>query len=233
MIARSLVMLFALVVLAAPDAEKDGRSKDQRALQPLQGFIGSWRSVGQPRRGSTLGSWKQLDEWQWKFGKEGASLYFSTMDGKFFRSGSLTPADKKGLFELVANPQKEKSAPQLFSGRLDEAGRLVLVNPAAEGGQPARITLRLLAKGDRMTMLIEQRLGKSFYSRLAEIGCTRQGSSFGKGQVFPECIVSGGRGTIEVTFEGKTYRVCCSGCKDFFEDDPQRALAEYRERQKK
>jgi hypothetical protein len=165
--------------------------------------------------------------------KEGASLYFSTMDGKFFRSGSLTPADKKGLFELVANPQKEKSAPQLFSGRLDEAGRLVLVNPAAEGGQPARITLRLLAKGDRMTMLIEQRLGKSFYSRLAEIGCTRQGSSFGKGQVFPECIVSGGRGTIEVTFEGKTYRVCCSGCKDFFEDDPQRALAEYRERQKK
>ena len=90
--------------------------------------------------------------------------------------------------------------------------------------------MRLLARGDRMTMLVEQRLGKSFYGRLAEIGCTRQGSGFGKGQAFPECIVSGGRGTIQVTFEGKDYYVCCSGCKDFFDDDPEQALAEYRQR---
>ena len=232
MITRSLVLLVGLLLFAGPGDNPEQRTEDQRQLQPLQDFIGSWRGVGQPRRGSTVGSWKQLDKWQWKFEEDRASLYFSTMDGKFFRDGRLRAAGKEGTYELVANPQQEKSDPQSFRGKLDEAGRLVLLNPDAIAGQPARITLRLLARGDRMTMLIEQRLGKSFYSRLAEIGCTREGSGFGKGQAFPECIVSGGRGTIEVTFEGKEYFVCCSGCKDFFDDDPRQALAEWQMRLK-
>ena len=230
MITRSLALLLGLLLLVGQDTDLEQRSQDQLLLQPLQGFIGSWRGVGQPRRGSTVGSWKQLDDWQWKFEEDRASLYFSTKDGKFFRDGHLRATETEGIFELVTNPKPEKAAPQSFRGKLDQAGRLVLVNPDAAAGQPARITLRLLARGDRMTMLVEQRLGKSFYSRLAEIGCTRQGSDFGKGQAFPECIVSGGRGTIEVTFQGKTYHVCCSGCKDFFDDDPEQALAEYRQR---
>lgn len=227
---KNLALALVIVILAGQGDDLEQRNGDQLLLQPLQGFVGSWRGVGQPRRGSTVGSWKQLDEWQWKFEEGHASLYFSSAESKFFRSGQLRPTGKKGFFELVVQPQPEKSTPRRFQGRLDEAGRLVLVNPDAIPGQPARITMRLLARGDRMTMLVEQRLGKSFYGRLAEIGCTRQGSGFGKGQAFPECIVSGGRGTIQVTFEGKNYYVCCSGCKDFFDDDPEQALAEYRQR---
>jgi YHS domain-containing protein len=37
-------------------------------------------------------------------------------------------------------------------------------------------------------------------------------------------------GTIEVEYEGKTYFVCCGGCKDLFEEDPAGVLADYRER---
>ena len=230
MITRSLALLFALLLLARQDVDPGQRNKDQRLLEPLQGFVGDWRGVGQPRRGSTVGSWKQLDNWKWRFEQGRASLSFSTMQGTFFREGHLRATEAEGIFELLARPPQEKAALQRFRGKLDPSGRLVLLNPDAAAGQPARVTVRLLARGDRMTMLFEQRLGKSFYSRLAEIGYTRQGSGFGKGQAFPECIVSGGRGTIEVTFGGKTYYVCCSGCKDFFDDDPEQALAEYQQR---
>ena len=42
-----------------------------------------------------------------------------------------------------------------------------------------------------------------------------------------ECVVTGGLGTIEVSFEGKTYYVCCTGCRDYFNDNPKEVLAEY------
>jgi YHS domain-containing protein len=35
---------------------------------------------------------------------------------------------------------------------------------------------------------------------------------------------------MEVEHDGKTYYVCCSGCRDLFNDDPEGVLAEYRER---
>jgi YHS domain-containing protein len=42
--------------------------------------------------------------------------------------------------------------------------------------------------------------------------------------------VTGGKGTIPVTYQGETYYVCCTGCRDLFNDDPETVLAEYRER---
>ena len=41
-----------------------------------------------------------------------------------------------------------------------------------------------------------------------------------------ECIVSGGKGTIPVSYNGKTYYVCCSGCRDAFKDDPEKFIKE-------
>lgn len=40
------------------------------------------------------------------------------------------------------------------------------------------------------------------------------------------CVVSGGTGATALTFEGKTYHVCCEGCKAAFLADPQRWVAE-------
>jgi YHS domain-containing protein len=46
------------------------------------------------------------------------------------------------------------------------------------------------------------------------------------------CIVTEGRGTIAVSNKGKTYHVCCSGCRDLFNESPEAILAEAAERQK-
>ena len=83
-------------------------------------------------------------------------------------------------------------------------------------------------------MLYEKNLtGTNRYTRLAEVGYTRKGSGFGRGASFPECVVTGGYGNMEVTYKGKTYKVCCSGCRDLFNEDPETILAEYRERKAK
>ena len=41
-----------------------------------------------------------------------------------------------------------------------------------------------------------------------------------------ECVVTGGLGTIEVTHNGKTYYVCCTGCRDYFNENAEKVLAE-------
>ncbi|MCL6506862.1 MAG: hypothetical protein K6T59_07540, partial [Bryobacteraceae bacterium] len=86
--------------------------------------------------------------------------------------------------------------------------------PADARAAPARISLRLVADGKRLVVLLERRLGPSErFVRLAEIGYTRKGSRFGAGGLGgPECIVTGGLGTIAVEYQGRTYYVCCTGC---------------------
>jgi YHS domain-containing protein len=63
---------------------------------------------------------------------------------------------------------------------------------------------------------------------VAEVGYTREGTSLaveGFGEL--ECIVTGGKGTMAVSYQGKTYYVCCSGCKQAFDDDPAGIIAAY------
>jgi hypothetical protein len=82
-----------------------------------------------------------------------------------------------------------------------------------------------------MVVLYEKRLSDDAYARLAEVGSTRKGSAFAQNAATgPECIVTGGLGEIAVEHGGKTYYVCCTGCRDLFLEDPEGVLAEYRQR---
>lgn len=229
----SLLLVTGLAAAVAAKKPQDQRAEDQQRLAPVRDMVGSWTGVAQLERGSTRGSWKETTVWQWEFSEGRAGLGFEIKGSKYFRHGVIHPTATEGLYQLTVDPVDEESESWSYSGKLDAAQRLVLVNPEMPTGQPARITLRLLARGDRMTMLLEQRIGTRFYSRLAEVGYTREGSNFGQGKSYPECIVSGGRGTIRVTYKGKTYYVCCSGCRDAFEEDPERALAEYKKRSRR
>ncbi len=63
-------------------------------------------------------------------------------------------------------------------------------------------------------------------------GYTREGVAFAAGESYPLCVVTEGRGTIQVSYRGKAYWVCCSGCRDLFNDDPESVLAEAAAREK-
>lgn len=233
-------------------------SADKSALAPWQAYIGQWKGVGQLRRGSTQGAWTETAEWAWQFDKSRAAVAFQSPRGKYYTSGRIVPGEKPKTFELIATRAGDKTADtkheDRFTGAVNTQGEFVFLQkepekqskpaaapnsvaadqPAADKNaqQPARITLRQVADGKRLLMLYERRLpGAEQFVRLAEVGYTREGSGFAKaGSGSPECIVTGGLGTIAVQFEGKTYYVCCTGCRELFDDDPAGVLADYRAR---
>jgi YHS domain-containing protein len=222
------VVVLAGLLLAggAPDSKSD-----KEALQPMQSLVGEWRGVGQPKRGSSAGAWIEESQWAWRFTDNRAELAFQSPEGKFYRSGRLLPGKEPGEFQLIATLPDGKSE-ESFAGRLSDDGSLVVAAEKPAEGRPARITLRFVAQGDRLLILFEKRLGESDrYLRLAEVGYTRKGSDFGKGGFAGrECVVTGGAGTIAVEYQGQTYYVCCTGCRDYFNDNAEQVLAEYRQR---
>ena len=77
----------------------------------------------------------------------------------------------------------------------------------------------------------------SFCSAASGCGAIRQSAlshiSFGEGKFEPECLVTGGVGTMPFQYKGKTYYDCCTGCKDLFNEDPDFYIAEYEAKLKK
>ena len=86
---------------------------------------------------------------------------------------------------------------------------------------------------NRLLVLLEaQDPNRHTFSRLGEVGFTREGVAFARDESYPLCVVTEGRGTIQVSFKGKTYWVCCTGCRDLFKDHPERILGESAAREK-
>lgn len=223
-----LLSVLGATASCAEESRPTGPS-DKQALSSLQAFIGQWRGVGQPKRGSTQGAWIEEPVWQWHFAKDGTSVRLSSPKSKILVSCEIRPGDSKGRFQLAA--RKDGSDEQeCYQGEFDKDGKLVFVAKSPAKGFPARISLRLVAENKRMVVLYERKFSSDRYFRLAEVGLTRKDSGFGKGASFVECVVTGGAGTIPVTYKGKTYYVCCTGCRDYFNEDPAAVLAEYRQR---
>lgn len=222
-----LIALCPVSLLAADDQPSADLAAQKQRLAKMQPLVGQWRGVGQPQRGSTKDSWIAEADWAWNFDKGAASLVGTLPKGRYFKSLKLTPGKEAGAFELSA-ALADEYATLVYAGKLDETDRLVLTAAEPRDDLPARISLRFVAENDRLLVLLEKKSPASDQlTRLAEVGYTRQGSGFGKNVSQRECVVTGGLGSIEVSFEGKTYYVCCTGCRDYFNDNPKEVLAEY------
>ena len=68
----------------------------------------------------------------------------------------------------------------------------------------------------------EQDGGKGPFSNAYAMNGTKEGEAFAGGGKKPECIVSGGAASIQVSYNGKTYYVCCTGCRDEFLANPEK-----------
>ncbi len=224
-----IIGLVALcLLLAGADQAELPDAKSQ--LQQLQAFIGEWRGVGQLRRGSSKGAWQEKSEWKWSFGKEKVALVFEAKDGKHFQAGSLQTRDNANEYKLTLTTNTQQSLE--FHGRLDDEGMLTvdLDMPPKNYEGPTSVSFRQVANGDRLVVQLHKTAPTGRKISMGMIGYTKIGSNFGKGISYVECIVTGGKATIPVIYMGKTYYVCCGGCKDYFDDDPKRAVDEYYER---
>jgi hypothetical protein len=214
----------ALTACAPASAADD----DKAELAKMQQLVGKWRGVGLPQRGSTSGSWVAEADWAWSFAG-GISLVGKLPEGKYFEKIKLVRGEKDNDYILWATPTGGGDELR-FTGQLDEAGKLQLMADEPREGLPHRATFRFVAGGDRLLVLLERKSGPSGFARMAEIGYTRQGSGFGKGTTGPECVVTGGFGSIEVLHGGQTYYVCCTGCLEYFKENPDEVIAEYKAR---
>lgn len=218
-------MLVGFAIGFGPD---EGRRADQEALAAYAGWVGDWNGTGQPRRNSARDNWREKAAWKWDLTPDSASLQVDISEGKYWKSARLSRGEGAGSFHLemvLADGTKRR-----FAGTTADPAKTPLVLTSEEGDAttPARVTLRPL-HADRFLILLEGRAANGTFARLGEVGYTRDGASFAAGTSGPICIVTGGKGTIPVAYKGKTYYVCCSGCKDLFESDPEGTLAEYEE----
>jgi YHS domain-containing protein len=223
-------VVLALFTLRAISAEDKPASAEQLAAQKEQKLIGGWKGTGQPQRGSTKDAWTEQADWAWKFSPQQTTMFARTEQSKYFSKVEMVAGEKPDAYTLLATPTAG-GEPIKYEGKLDKDEKLTLEQSAAPAGLPQRISFRFVADGKRLLMLYE---GKSQFSdqlvRMAEVGYTRVGSGFGQGAQGPECVVTGGAGTMAVEYMGQKYYVCCTGCRDYFNADPAKALAEYKER---
>ena len=70
------------------------------------------------------------------------------------------------------------------------------------------------------------------FARHYVVAATREGESLGTAEKKNVCVVTGGLGKIAFSYQGETYYVCCSGCRDAFNDDPAKFVREFKAKKK-
>ena len=231
--ALGVVAAAAVTVRAAGDNDKvaPGRRADQEALKAYAPLVGSWRGAGQVERGRSRGAWTESADWAWKLTSDSAGLEITVKNGKYLKSGVLRAGKAPGTFVFEATLADGTS--RTFAGAAGDRKPLTLTADAkAPAGGVRRVSITPLHDTRLLVLLEAEDPERHSFSRLGEVGYTREGVAFAAGESYPLCVVTEGRGTIQVSYKGKTYWVCCTGCRDLFKDHPERVLAEAAAREK-
>ena len=156
-------------------------------------------------------------------------MRYVVTDGKLLKSVRITFDDKNGLYRATA--ELADGAKREYAGKLDD-DRLVLSSQPDAKNEIHRLTITRLNDKRTIVLFEKKRATSRGLARVAEVGYTREGTRLAvEGADGPECVVTGGKGAIPISYKGQTYYVCCSGCKQAFDDNPEKILAEYRARQ--
>ncbi len=226
-LAAGVLGLATTAGIAQPDKKTapEDQAKAKKALQEVQDFIGLWNLEGTQKTGAKTEAWKEKTSWGWKFkdGDPSITVTFAEGKGKFYTGGELKYDVEKKKYVLTLDPVGKGEAKQEFVGDFAK-GTLKVERKDAKTGDVYRLSMNTVADGIRFAFKYEkQDGGKGLFSAVFALNGSKDGESIaGGGAKKPECIVSGGAATIPVSYNGKTYYVCCSGCRDEFNADPKK-----------
>lgn len=221
------LFVLGLVVASAPCAEKSNDSKD--ALKALNEFIGQWKGNGESKSGKS-DLWKESAEWGWELKGTEPALKLKITGGKAMSEGTLYYLADKKKYQLTAKTGDTSS--QVFLGEI-KAKKLVLVHSHPETKDQTTIEMSTNNEGARFVYNISvQKGGKGIARTTMQVAFTKEGTSFAGGKK-AECIITGGLGTIAVSYNNKTYYVCCSGCRDEFNLNAKKYVEEFEKANKK
>ena len=210
------------------------------ALQPFNVLVGSWRGSGGPegtKEEKAAGAWDETIAWEWKFKDQSAWLEVTFTKGKHFTKGELryTPDKDKSEPRFTLKLTSTDKVTQTFVGSFTDKDKvLALTRTAGPANEEQRLVFSLLHH-NRHLYRYETRPASTTvaFTRKYQVGATKEGVAFADVPKGPECIVSGGLGTMKVTYKGKDYYVCCSGCRDEFRADPEKYIKEAEAKAKK
>lgn len=218
------------------------------ALRPLQVLLGEWRSL----TAKTFDGFKAIDQpkWVWDLTTDPAqpALVMTSDESPYFRHLRLTyfPGEKV-YFLSMRDPQGNV---RTFRGTFTQPPRDV---PGDDRKPQRTFKLQLTEvgegpRGERWQLVFNQQennrclieigraRGSGTFRRMDTVALQRQGTSFALSDTdYGEktCVISQGLGTIAVSYKGRTYWVCCTGCKAAFEEDPERWIARFERLKKK
>lgn len=211
-------------------------------LQPLQVLLGKWS--GNARKAAQL----HQQEWVWDFRSEPAqpALVLSASQSPYVREARLTYDTTGQEFLLTLTPPE--GAVRVLRGtfsqpvedvagddkKLQRTFKLDLTEAAATDGELWKVSLHQL-ENNRFLIELDRKRGSGAFQRVDTVHSQREGTSFALSDSdYGErtCIISQGLGTISVSYQGKSFWVCCTGCQAAFNDDPAKWIAKWEAREK-
>jgi YHS domain-containing protein len=194
---------------------------------PFEYLVGGWKGQGIPQA-NRLRGWPETHRWAWKFAKGTPVGLAVTLEGdKTLKQGALSYDEASRSYRLEGTDADGKAV--AYAGSLDPAGKVLTLNRVGTSPSPGgkeRLTLRPNSEKIRYTLVLDrQEPGAPQYSKVIEVGLTREGEAFAAGGAsanLPKCIITGGAATMTVSYQGRSYDVCCTGCRDEFNDNPEK-----------
>ncbi|MBA4189981.1 MAG: hypothetical protein C0467_18505 [Planctomycetaceae bacterium] len=211
-----------------PVSPKPATQKE--ALQPFNVLVGSWKGSGAPegtKEERAAGAWTETVSWTWHFKGADAWLGVTFDKGKHFSTGELRYTPEKGKDETrytlkLTTPSKSTAT---FVGTYKD--KVLTLDRTDAAGEDQRLVFTLLHHNRHLVRLESRPMGTAIaYTKRWQVGATKEGVPFAEVAKGPECIVSGGVGTMKVSYKGVDYWVCCTGCRDAFKDEPEKYIAE-------
>jgi hypothetical protein len=219
-----------LLLLSSPAWSADAPRKPKEALQAFNDLIGSWRGSGEPngtRTEKQEGFWVETIRWEWQFKGDDAWLACGIDKGKHLAGAELRYLADKDAYQMIVRTAAKESL--TFEGKLKDK-RLTLERTDEAKKETQRLVVYLL-RDNRYQYRYEVKAdGRESFTEIYHVWGTKEGVEFASGDDKPECVVSGGLGTMSVVYKGETYYFCCSGCRDAFKDDPEKYIKEYKAR---
>lgn len=217
----------------------DSDSRDiPPAFSPFEYLVGQWKGQAMPKNtAQSFRGWPEKHNWAWTFvsGKP-TGLSVTIQGSKVLADGKLSYDAGRKLYRLDGHAPKPAGSPIVFEGNLNSTGKTLILeqvaaDPASRGNTSSdtlRLTIWPNSNFIRYTMAVDRKDPDAVqFSHAIEVGLTKEGESLAGGTTAsdrPKCIVTGGSATMTVTYNGQTFPLCCTGCRDEFNENPEKYI---------
>ncbi|MBT5019243.1 MAG: hypothetical protein HON04_10915 [Planctomicrobium sp.] len=222
-------------------AADEKRRKLLEVMKPVQIMLGSWNGTTQKEVGDFKALTTPAWVWDFKTNREQPAMVMTSEKSPYLKNARLSylTDDKKFIMSATDDEGNVREFEGTFSKPVEEFQgddqkmhvKYQLQLKQTNGTSPRNTWQVTFNQQENHRYLVElARKSGSNFLRFDTIATQRAGTSFAKsdlGYGERECIISGGLGTSQVSHNGKSYWVCCSGCKAAFDEDPESWIAEY------